>query len=167
MHHYRDIDHPIVVLHFADHLPLFLNTLNSENMSWHHTRQCIESVARRQFFFFAHEQDHVQNDQLDSSHNGALLFLCSSINPTLHHLFSTHSSSSFSESISIPKRCKGASTWCQWQILPFSIVGLVLRPGHVQNKFEPCMVVAHVLFVDDESRGASIFQFACFSLPSR
>ena len=25
-----------------------------------------------------------------------------------------------------------------------------------------CMVVAHVLFVDDESRGASIFQFACF-----
>ena len=51
MHHYRDIDHPIVVLHFADHLPLFLNTLNSENMSWHHTRQCIESVARRQFFF--------------------------------------------------------------------------------------------------------------------
>ena len=60
---------PSVVLRFAD-LQLFLNTLNSENMSWHHTRQCIESVARRQFFFSAHEQDHVQNDQLDSSHYG-------------------------------------------------------------------------------------------------
>ena len=51
MHHYRDIDHTIVVLHFADHLPMFLNTLNSENMSWHHTRQCIESAAPQQFFF--------------------------------------------------------------------------------------------------------------------
>ena len=89
---------------------------------------------------------------------------CSSINPTLHHLFSTHSSSSFSESISIPRHCKGASRSRAviWQILPFSIVGLVLRPGHVRNKFEPCMVVAHVLFADDESRGDSIFQFACF-----
>ena len=55
---------------FADHLPLFLNTLNSENMSWHHTRQCIESVAPRQFSFAPHEQDHVQNDQLDSPHYG-------------------------------------------------------------------------------------------------
>ena len=91
-------------------------------------------------------------------------FLCSSINPTLHHFFSTHSSSSFSESISIPKRCKGASRSRAviWQILFFTIVGLVLRRGHVRNKFEPCMVVAHVLFADDESRGDSIFQFACF-----
>ena len=89
---------------------------------------------------------------------------CSSINPTLHHLFSTHSSSSFSESISIPRHCKGASRSRAviWQILPFSIVGLILRPGHVQNKYEPCMVVAHVLFVDDESRGDSICQFVCF-----
>ena len=90
------------------------------------------------------------------------LFLCSSINPTLHHLFSTHSSSSFSDIHS--KTLQGCIHLVPviWQILPFSIVGLVLRPGHVQNKFEPCMVVAHVLFVDDESRGDSIFQFACF-----
>ena len=44
----------------------------------------------------------------------------------------------------------------------FSIVGLVLRPSHVGNTLEPCMAVTHVLFVDDESRGDSIFQFACF-----
>ena len=88
---------------------------------------------------------------------------CPSINPTLHHFFSTHSSS-FSESISIPRHCKGASRSRAviWQILPFTIVGLILRPGHVQNKYELCMVVAHVLFVDDESRGDSICQFVCF-----
>ena len=28
LHHDRDNDHSIVVLHFADHLPQFLNTLN-------------------------------------------------------------------------------------------------------------------------------------------
>ena len=91
---------------------------------------------------------------------------CSSINPTLHHLFSTHSSSSFSESISIPRHCKGASRSRAviWQILPFSIVGLVVRPGHVRNKFEPCMVVAHVLFADDESRG-DYLPVCLFSLP--
>ena len=44
----------------------------------------------------------------------------------------------------------------------FSIVGLVLRPSHVRNTLEPSMAVTHVLFVDDESRGDSIFQFACF-----
>ena len=60
---------------FADHLPLFLNTLNSENMSWHHTRQCAESVALRQFSLVAHEQDHVQNDQLDSPHYGLVSFV--------------------------------------------------------------------------------------------
>ena len=49
-----------------------------------------------------------------------------------------------------------------WQIRFFSIVGLVLRPSHVGNTFQPCMAVTHVLFVDDESRGDSIFQFACF-----
>ena len=49
LHHDRDIDHTIVALHFADHLPQFLNTQNSENLSWHHTRQCTESAAPRQF----------------------------------------------------------------------------------------------------------------------
>ena len=39
---------------------------------------------------------------------------CSSINPTVHHLFSNHASSSFKESISTPKHCKGASTSPWW-----------------------------------------------------
>ena len=38
------------------------------------------------------------------------LHQCSSINPTLHHLFLIHTPSFFSESCSIPKQCKGAST---------------------------------------------------------
>ena len=50
--------------------------------------------------------------------------LCSSINPTLHHLFLTHTSSFFSESCSIPKRCKGASTSLQWFGNFFPLVSL-------------------------------------------
>ena len=48
LHHDRDNDHSIVVLHFAGHLPQFLNTLNSGNLSFHDKRQCTESVALRQ-----------------------------------------------------------------------------------------------------------------------
>ena len=83
---------------------------------WHHDS-----------FFFAHEQDHVQNDQLDSSHYGLvssvvfiwLLFVFVSFSVLFHQ---SHTSSSlfhpllifFNESISIPKRCKGATTSLQW-----------------------------------------------------
>ena len=49
---------------------------------------------------------------------------CSSINPTLHHLFPTHTSSFFSESISISKHCKGASTSLQWFGKFFLLVSL-------------------------------------------
>ena len=49
-----------------------------------------------------------------------------------------------------------------WQIRFFSIVGLVLRPSHVGHELELFTVVLLVLFEDDESRGDSIFQFACF-----
>ena len=49
------------------------------------------------------------------------------------------------------------------QIFSSGIFGLVLRPSLVGFKLEPCMAVTHVLFVDDESRGDSIFQFACFA----
>ena len=48
MHHDRDIDHPIGLLHFEE-LPRFLDTLNWELLLLHHTRQCTDSVARRQF----------------------------------------------------------------------------------------------------------------------
>ena len=48
MHHDRDIDHPIGLLHFEE-LPRFLDTLNWELLLLHHTRQCTESVAPRQF----------------------------------------------------------------------------------------------------------------------
>ena len=129
------------------------------------------------FFFSAHEQDHVENDQLDSSHYGLvssvvfiwLLFVFVSFSVLFHQ---SHTSSSLFHPLLIfsqwiyfhSKTLQGCNHLVPviWQILPFSIVGLVLRPGHVQNKFEPCMVVAHVRFADDESRGDSIFQFACF-----
>ena len=52
---------PSVVLRFAD-LPQFLNTLNSVNLSLYHTRQCIESVAPRQFSAHLFVQHHVQNN---------------------------------------------------------------------------------------------------------
>ena len=52
------------------------------------------------------------------------LHLCSSITPTLHHLFLTHTSSFFSESCSIPKHCKGASTSLQWFGKCFPFVSL-------------------------------------------
>ena len=86
MHHDRDIDHFFVVLRLAD-LPQFLNTLNSENLSLHHTRQCVESVATRQF----------------SAHLCAapcakwppFFHPCSSITPTLHHIVLTTPSFDF------------------------------------------------------------------------
>ena len=49
---------------------------------------------------------------------------CSSINPTLHHIVLTTPSSSFSESVSIPKHCKGASTSLQWFGKFFPLVSL-------------------------------------------
>ena len=61
--------------------------------------------------------------------------------------------SSFSESISTPKHCKGASTSHQWLTNFFP---QVLRPSLAGHKLEPFMVVAHVHFADDESRGDSI-----------
>ena len=74
-------------------------------------------------------------------------------------LFVTHSSSSFSESLSIPKHCEGESTSSQSSGKFFPSV---LRPSLAGHKLEPFMVVPHVLFVVDESRGDSICQFACF-----
>ena len=47
-HQDRDNDSSIVVLHFAGHLPQFLNTLNWGTLSFHDKRQCTESVALRQ-----------------------------------------------------------------------------------------------------------------------
>ena len=157
MHHDRSIDHPCI---FADHLPLFLNTLNSENMSWHHTRQCIESVAPRQFFFL--HMSRTMCKMTNSTHHTTVRFFFSALPSIPHYIISFQPS----ESISIPKTLLGCIRVAPviWQILLFSIVGLILRPGHVQNKFEPCVVVAHVLFVGDESRG-DYFPVCLFSLP--
>ena len=84
----------------------------------------------------------------------AFLHPCSSINPTLHHLFSTHPSSSFSESISTPKHCKGASTSSQ-SFEQFLSLSSSPKPS-LDINLSLVMVVAHVLFADDESRGDSI-----------
>ena len=87
-----------------------------------HRRQCIESVALRPAPPWAaplvnlnnstHQTDFGVVSSLFSFCFFSCSFLhpCSSINPTLHHLYSTHTSSSFSDSISTPKHWKGAST---------------------------------------------------------
>ena len=176
MHHYRDIDHTIVVLHFADHLPMFLNTLNSENMSWHHTRQCIESAAPQQFFFctwagpsakwptrlITLRSRLVRCFHLASFRVRFLIRALPSIPLFIISFPPTHLLSvNLFPFQDIARVHPGRAQWFGKFFL-FTIVGLILRPGHVQNKYEPCMVVAHVLFVDDESRGDSICQFVCF-----
>ena len=59
MHHNRDIDHLVGLLHFAE-LPQFLNILVIwAKLSLHHTRQCTESVAPRQFSAHPFEPHYV------------------------------------------------------------------------------------------------------------
>ena len=173
LHHYKDIDHPIVVLRFSEPAQ-FLNTPNWGKLSFHHRRQYIESVALRPAPLWAAQLVKLNNSTSQTTVSSRPLFLfgfssctflhpCSSINPTVHHLFSNHASSSFKESISFkniarvhPRRPGDLANSF------FSTVGLVPRPSHVGNAFQPCMAVTHVLIVEDESRGDSIFQFACF-----
>ena len=69
------------------------------------------------------------------------------------------------EGVRLPRSTRRLRRWSR-HISSFSIVGLVLHPGHVQNKFGPCMVVALLLFVDDESRGGLYLPVCLFSLPS-
>ena len=92
MHHDRSIDRPIVVLRFAD-LPQFLNTLNWENLSFQHTRQCTESVALRQvlapLWAARKESKWKPRTRQDRSLRRRVVQFTNgfSINPTLHHLF--------------------------------------------------------------------------------
>ena len=175
-HHDRDIDHSIVVLYFARHLPQFLNTLNWGNLSCHDKRQYTESVAPRQFSahlwvtlcaklptrFTKLRSRLVRNYHFASFRVRFSIRALPSI-PEFIISFLFHHSSSFSDSISFQNIARVIHrATVIWQILSCSIVGLVLRPSHVRNTLELCMAVAHVLFVDDESRGDSIFQFACF-----
>ena len=96
------------------------------------------------------------------------LHCCSSINPTLHLLFSNHHSSSFSDSIPFRNfaRCIPLAP-VVWQVLSFGIVGCVLRPSLVGLKLERCMAVAHVLFKLKTRTAVTICQFACFILLSQ
>ena len=172
MHHDRSIDHPIVVLRFADP-PQFLNTLNWENLSFHHSRKCTESVAPRQVLappwaaplvnwttrLLRLWSCLVRSFHLASFRVRFFIRAFPSIPHFIISYFVIRTSYSFSESISTPKHCKGASTSSQWfgNFFP-----QVLRPSLAGHELELFMVVAHVLFADDESRGDSIFQFACF-----
>ena len=133
---------------------------------WHHDK-----------FLHHHDEQHFrQIEQRDFSDFGLvssavfmwLLFVYVSPSVFFHHptfhLILIHTSSSFSESVVIPKHCKLCIYLATvfWQILSCSIVGLVLRRGFVGHNLELFTVVTHVLFVDDESRGDSTCQFACF-----
>ena len=166
MHHDRDIDHPIVVLRFAD-LPQFLNTLNWANLSWRHTRQCTESVAPRQI----------------SAHLGAAPWP-TRLTRLRYYLVRSFHVASFRVRFSIRTFPSIPHFIVSFQptphllsdnIFPFQNIAKVHPPGasDLANSFlkyrwtgsspKPCcMVVPHVHFVDDESRGDSTFQFACF-----
>ena len=91
------------------------------------------------------------------------LHLCSSITPTLLHFVSNHRITLFQWILFHSKTLQGCIHFAPvvWQILSFRIVVPVLRPSHVGHKLEPCMVITHMLFVDDESRGDSVCHFAC------
>ena len=135
----RNTDHPIGLLHFAGHLPHVLkHTELGDFLSLLHTLQCIESVAPRTVFCTSLSSTMCKMNQLDSPDYGLVSSRCChlaslrvrfsirapSINHTVHHLFSNHHSSSFIDSISIPKHCKGASTSRQWFGKFFLVVSL-------------------------------------------
>ena len=162
-------------LHCAfSELPQFLNTLCWGNLSFPHKLQCTESVALRQVLAppwaaplvnwttrFLRLRSCLVRSFSFGLFSCPFLHLCSSITP---------SSLSFPHLIFFQwihfhsKTLQGCIHFAPviWQILSFSIVGLVLRPSLVGQKLEPCMVVTHVLFVDDENRGDSICHFASF-----
>ena len=171
----RDTGHLFVVLRFAE-LPQFLNTVNWGNLSFHHKRHRTESVAVRQVLAPPWEH-HWYIEQVGFSGFGlvsSVVFLWRlfvSVSPSvLFH--QSHISSSLPNPHLIffqwiyyhSKTLQGCIHLAPviWQILSFSIVGLVLRPSIVGYKLGLCMGSHCVLFVDDESRGDSICQFACF-----
>ena len=139
----------------------------SEHSKFRETCRCIThgnvlNLWHHDSFLHIFEQHHVQNEQLDSPDNGLVssvvfiqpLFVSVSPSVLLHHSHTSSScltkpSSSFSESGSTPKHCKGASPLAPvvWQIPSFSI----LCPSPVGHKLELIMVVPRVLFVVDES----------------
>ena len=91
------------------------------------------------------------------------LHLCFSITPTLLHIVSNHRIILFQWILFHSKTLQGCVHFAPvvWQILSFRIVVPVLHPSHVGHKLEPCVVITHMLFVVDESRGDSICHLAC------
>ena len=170
MHHDRSIDHPIVVLRFAD-LPQFLNTLNWKNLSFHHTRKCTESVALGQVLALPwaapllNWTTRLSDFGLVSSVVSIRLLFVFVSPSVFFHQFHT-SSSTFLQS---------TRHLLAVNLFPLRNIARVHPPrsSDLANSFlkyrwtgsspKPCcMVVPHVLFADDESRGDSICQFVCF-----
>ena len=134
-------------------------------MSWHHTRQCIESVAPRQFSLVhmsrtmckmtnSTHQTTVSSRPLFSFGFFSCSFLhpCSAINPfqPTPHLLSVNQFPLQNIARVHPRRPSGLAN----SSFEYRWTGSSPKPC--------CMVVPHVLFVDDESRGDCICQFACF-----
>ena len=113
LHHEEDIDHLIVVLRFSEP-PQFLNTLYRVNLSFHQKLQCTESVGLRQVLAPPWAAPLVNWTPRFLRLHLASFRVRFSIRtpPSIPHFII--SSSFFSESCSIPKHCKGASTSLQW-----------------------------------------------------
>ena len=165
LHYDTDIDRTIVVLRFADHLPQFLKTLNSVNLSWHHTQQCTVSVAPRQFSapFWAAPSVKRTTPLLRLRSRLVRCFHLASFRvrfsvralPSITHFIISFQPTPHLLPVNLfpfqniarvhPRRPRLSNFFPQ-----------VLRPSLAGHKLEPFMVVAHVLFADDESRGDSI-----------
>ena len=137
-------------------------------------RQRTESVALRQVLAPSWAAHHWYTEQLDLSDFGlvsSVVFiwrLFVSVSPSV--LFrQSHTSSSLPNPhlIFIPWiyfHSKGASTSPQWSGKFFPLVSLdwFFAQALSDTSLGFVWAVTHVLFVDDESRGDSICQFACF-----
>ena len=150
---------------FAE-LPQFLNTLNWETCRCM-THGNVQNLYHHDSFSAHLSLSSTMCKMNNSTHQTTVssrpqfsfilfscpfLHPCSSIISTLHHLVLTTPPSSFIESCSTPKHCKGASRSPQsfGKFLPSVSLDWFFAQVFVGQKLEPIMVVPHVLFVVDE-----------------
>ena len=123
MHHDRDIDHFVSLLHFADHFPQFLNTLelvvaSHRAMYWICWTTTVLCTSLSSTMCTMTNSTHQTDFGVVSSLFSCCFFSCTFLHPSpwepISISISNHASSSFKESISIPQHCKGASNSPQW-----------------------------------------------------
>ena len=145
------------------------------NLSFHDKRQCIESVALRPAPPWAAPLVKLNNSTSQTSVSSRLCFYLASLRvrfsiralpsipqfiisfQTTHHLLSKNL-------FPLQKHCKGASTSPWWFGKFVFLVSLDWFFAQAMWEIRFSLVWQSLMYssVDDESRGDSIFQFACF-----